>query len=554
MTGFVLKFMPRRGQRQPSEFTLLVGILSAFFTLGVWQHSKVAALDRAHAVFDLRADELARALAARADDYKQVLRGARGLFDAGRDVGTKEWRSYVQALDIGGLNMGIETMAVLRVVDAAAVGQFVAERRRDPETPAFALHLLSPRDQYVVISLIEPDRMRRMLAVGFDFGAEPKRAAALSLARDTGSPAATAPLRLLSEPTGGEANFSIYMPIYRPGMPTQSVEERRRAVWAYVGCAVRVERMVQGVVAGLEQSMEANVLREIAFGIQDVTDPQAPRDLYPPSAPRPDNGFVKRITIDVLGRQWSVEAFALPEPLSSASGNYPLVVACVVALFGVLCTGLTYTLGVLQQSRADLRLANVQLAKSEADLHRLAHSNSLTNLPNRRQFFRFGTAEWSRARRHHRPFAVLMIDVDHFKKINDLHGHAVGDDALRAMADICKETLRDGDLIARMGGEEFAAILTETDLANARVVAERLRQAVAELTVATPEGISLSCTVSVGVATPTDADDTLNDVVARADRALYAAKAAGRNLVMSQDSPVQVELAFDDGALPGGGR
>lgn len=168
-------------------------------------------------------------------------------------------------------------------------------------------------------------------------------------------------------------------------------------------------------------------------------------------------------------------------------------------------------------------------ALEEVLRYRACH-DGLTDLANREYFFERGEMELERAGRFGRPLAVLMIDIDHFKPINDTYGHATGDRALRAVAQACRDALREVDNVGRIGGEEFAALLPETDPKGAEQVATRLRQAVSELQIEGENG-PLRLTVSIGVATLTEGDRSLDDLLRRADRALYTAKREGRNRV-----------------------
>jgi diguanylate cyclase (GGDEF)-like protein len=136
----------------------------------------------------------------------------------------------------------------------------------------------------------------------------------------------------------------------------------------------------------------------------------------------------------------------------------------------------------------------------------------------------------TRYRRYHRPLSLLMLDIDYFKSVNDRHGHGVGDDVIVYVAQLCRLQIRDSDMAARIGGEEFAIILPETGLEEAWVVAERLRVAVAERPVPSGGG-AVVITVSVGLA---EADITMSDpseLIMRADEGLYSAKLGGRNRV-----------------------
>jgi len=172
----------------------------------------------------------------------------------------------------------------------------------------------------------------------------------------------------------------------------------------------------------------------------------------------------------------------------------------------------------------------------EADLARRATTDDLTGLSNRRHFWDLAGREFSRARRYGRSLAVLAADLDHFKQVNDTHGHAVGDEVLRAFAVRAEASLREADVIGRTGGEEFMVLLPETTLEGARGAAERLREAICSSAFDTSAG-HLPVTISVGGAMVDFETEAEVDVAAqRADRALYAAKAAGRNRVaMDED-------------------
>ncbi len=166
----------------------------------------------------------------------------------------------------------------------------------------------------------------------------------------------------------------------------------------------------------------------------------------------------------------------------------------------------------------------------EEEIIEMATTDSLTGVNNRRNFFEKASDEFVRSRRYESPLSVIMIDIDHFKSINDSFGHHVGDQVLKAMAQSSVLNLRETDIIGRIGGEEFAAILVKTDAQTALEVAERLRRKISELSVST-EGDSVRFTVSIGL-TSKKHDDTLEDVVNRADKALYMAKEKGRNCVV----------------------
>ena len=170
----------------------------------------------------------------------------------------------------------------------------------------------------------------------------------------------------------------------------------------------------------------------------------------------------------------------------------------------------------------------------EAYLKNIANSDALTGVGNRRYFLEEGKKEYARAQRYAQPLSLLMMDIDKFKNINDTYGHDIGDIALKALTDICCETIRDSDIFARLGGEEFATIMPGTDIDGAFKLAERLRVAIEAMVTPTPKG-DIRFTASMGVtamrASAQEGED-IEIMLNRSDKGLYAAKEGGRNRVV----------------------
>ena len=178
--------------------------------------------------------------------------------------------------------------------------------------------------------------------------------------------------------------------------------------------------------------------------------------------------------------------------------------------------------------------AALQMKRRQDDLRRenllldsVSRTDALTGLANRRRLETDIEVLTSVARRHDQPFSVALVDVDHFKIVNDTYGHSAGDEVLREIADRLCGTLRTEDVAGRWGGEEFLLLLPMTDLEGATVVGERLRQRIAGQPVLLGSGAAIDVRISVGIAVGCD----VPDVLLRADAALYRAKAGGRNLV-----------------------
>ena len=176
-------------------------------------------------------------------------------------------------------------------------------------------------------------------------------------------------------------------------------------------------------------------------------------------------------------------------------------------------------------------LKELERLKSEAE--QLARIDMLTGVSNRRDFTEKAEISFAHFKRHKNPLSVIMLDADHFKRINDNYGHHVGDQVLQQLGSTLKNTLRTSDISGRLGGEEFAAVLPETNLEQAQLLAERLRAEIEKIQIHTDNG-EVHCTASFGVA-QTNTDDSFHALFKRADDAMYRAKAEGRNRVEVMD-------------------
>lgn len=261
-----------------------------------------------------------------------------------------------------------------------------------------------------------------------------------------------------------------------------------------------------------------------------------------------------RITAPLVKLRRAAESKEVSRTGIPTLGNYPEVAVLSSSLAGLVAQERRYReeLTDLNQSlerrvdqrTADLSRANAALLsemqerqRAEAERERLVLQlreltlhDPLTGVLNRRGLDQAFERALARSRRFGEPLSILLADIDHFKRVNDTHGHAAGDAVLRAVSDRCKRELRDVDAIARLGGEEFVMLLSAVDEATARSVAERVRHAISREPVEV-EDRPIHATASFGIAAVREGESRLDDALHRADTALYAAKAAGRNCV-----------------------
>jgi diguanylate cyclase (GGDEF)-like protein len=212
-----------------------------------------------------------------------------------------------------------------------------------------------------------------------------------------------------------------------------------------------------------------------------------------------------------------------------------------LSTFEMLLRGYRENNAVLVETNAMLRQAKAAAELANRELERLATIDPLTGVSNRRHFHALAALEIERAVRFGQPLSALTIDVDHFKSINDMHGHISGDAALRRLVETAREELRGNDLLARMGGDEFVALLPNTDVLGALTIAERLRSRTVGLTIEC-EGHRFSIAISVGIAGFSTGEETIDSTLARADQALYRAKTEGRNRVSLAAQPASKQV------------
>ncbi|MFX1676340.1 diguanylate cyclase [Paraburkholderia sp. A2WS-5] len=241
--------------------------------------------------------------------------------------------------------------------------------------------------------------------------------------------------------------------------------------------------------------------------------------------------FARLLVDDTNWVRMQAEDTMDPEPFQTRSGVRHMLVHCTrlpaLAEPGdddpllVVLTDITHQHLLLKQLQTD------------------ADFDPLTGLANRRYFEKAAGQAVAHARRHHRPLSVLALDLDYFKRVNDTWGHAIGDRVLAVTSRVFEHALREDDLAARIGGEEFTAILLDTPEERARMVAERIRHALQDTPIELDDGGTLTQTCSIGIACYDEAEDSLEATLKRADAALYAAKHAGRNRVQRWSAEIK---------------
>ncbi|HWN73389.1 MAG TPA: diguanylate cyclase [Solirubrobacterales bacterium] len=359
----------------------------------------------------------------------------------------------------------------------------IRERRFGP-----VLRRATPRPVYFPVTF-GTSEVRAGKLRGFDLASDPLRARILNHARDTGEVTVTPLVRLLIGGTG----VNVFRPVYRDGAPVATVAERRRALTGFIAGSFRVGNIADAALAVLPQNVKVQVRsgRSIAFGPTGELDDAA------------------TVPIHIADRTWML---AVEEP-----GGPPLGLPIALAVLGISMAALLASLIVGWGRSERMR-----------ELERQASQDSLTGLANRRRFEEDLAATMARGRRDGSTGALLMLDLDSFKQVNDSQGHPAGDQLIKEIAETLRQRTRASDSLARLGGDEFAVILPRCSREEARIAAEAIAT---EIRRRHQDGAD-RMTVSVGVAMfGEDPRTSVATVVSEADAAMYAAKDGGRDQV-----------------------
>ena len=369
--------------------------------------------------------------------------------------------------------------------------------------------------------------------MGLDLVFSPERMDSKWRARDAGDPVASGLFRVI--PSSGDSalpvGFAITVPVYRGGIIPGTLSQRQEQIEGFVYMVSDLKILLQD---------ELRDLREQGFNLT-ISQEGRPESSFGLSVGPATGLSAERRTL-IYGTPWIIRLDATKQFIAAQKSAEDDLLPWLVTLIGVI---IFVFLFVLQRNVTNLQLARKELIASNSLLHHsqqqlkeLVVHDPLTNLFNRRGFLERAIPELARSRRYRLPLALLMLDLDHFKQVNDLWGHHIGDVVLQRLGHLLEDSTRATDVVARLGGEEFVILLSHTRLEEAVEIAERLRREVADLahhpegpdsgaSVGKPE---LRITLSIGCAMAEPGLD-LDGLLALADSALYASKAGGRNRV-----------------------
>ena len=531
-SAFSLGFLGRWG-----AWIVLVTLLLTTFT--TWYIARGEMTKRAQARFDFRVKTIESEIHERLKAYEYLLRGCSGLFAASDKVTRREWQTYVTSLDINQHYQGLQGIGFSKRILPSEKETHIRQIRAEG-FPQYDIKPGGERPEFTSIIFLEPFDWRNQRAFGYDMFSEPVRKEAMTRARDTGLAAMSGKVTLLQEAsTDVQAGFLMYLPVYRKGEQPKILEKRREELAGYVYSPFRVNNFMQGILAEKQGYAELQIfdgdkpLKETLLYISGKAERALDHSGHHHFA-------TYQSILEYAGHRWLlvfVSSKYFEENIETGLTNFILLLGITVSLllFGIVLS-LTRSRGqaiAMANITLDLEKANIGLRKeitnrkqAEENIKQMVYHDSLTGLPNRKLFSdRLGIA-LAQAQRNKKEIGIAMLDLDHFKGVNDTLGHNVGDLLLKATAERLSAALRKGDTVARFAGDEFLLILPDLKfIEDAIQVAQKIVDRFSKPFLVGTHQVLV--TTSIGIAVyPNDGIDE-GILLKNADIAMYQAKQAG---------------------------
>ena len=492
---------------------------AAALTVAGWIGLERSRFDEARVQFERRTETAEAAIRTRMLAYEQVLRSGAARIASSPATSRQEWRDFIAQLQLDERFPGIQSIGYAERVRSGERAAHL-KRLRAEGLAEYEIRPTGERPMYVPIVYNEPFVGRNARVVGFDMYADATRRAAMDRARDAADVAISGKVVLAGEAYRGtqaqQPGFVMYVPVFRREARSLAREERTEALAGFVFSPFRMHDLMRGILdEGVLQVLDMRVYDEPEPTIaNELIDTRTAWRVTPNHAAPPM--FSRQVIFPMPGRVWTIRFVSRPEFDAALQRERP---------WGVLVAAIL--------ASAVLFLLTVALVAAWNRAHHLSMRDPLTGLYNRRYLEETMGREMPRARRLGESVGVIVLDIDHFKRLNDTFGHDAGDFVLERTGEMLRAATRNSDIACRFGGEEFAVILPGASLKVARMRAEGIRASLEAMTFDFAGRALGPLTLSAGVAAmPPHAQDW-TQALQQADRALYTAKAAGRNRVLA---------------------
>ena len=504
-----------RGHRVGWLLPWIVLVVALTTTALEWRSERNDAMEELKNDFDFRARGTHYRIDARMQAYEQILRGVKSLLITSSRVTESNFRAYVQSQHLEDHYPGSQGIGFAEIN---------ASRKRSSNS-------LATRELFVPAKYVVSFVGDALNNVGHDIYWNPVRRAAMEKARDTGkavySGKVLLPLGVNDNPSI-QSGFYMFLPIYKKEVSLETVEERRASITGWVYMPFRMVDLMTGILG--ETATDIDI--EIHDG-EEISDSTM---MYDPDASgaggKSDAFFVDTTSMELGEHIWSIVIVSLAGFESRLDARSPKIVIYVGIPLSLLLSILAW-LVVRDRTRAvqTAEAINRELAermRAEARLQYMAHHDALTDLPNRTLFSDRLKQGLAQAKRDKGILALLFLDLDHFKPINDTYGHAVGDLLLKEMALRMRKCVREADTVSRIGGDEFLVLLPTVETSqDAMRVAEKMLVALSQAFVLDGRDLHISGSIGIAIYPENGSNEIL--LTHHADTAMYYAKSDGRN-------------------------
>lgn len=512
---------------------LLVFAIAMSATLILWQVEVNEESEQLAIRFDANIQGIHRAIEGRLRSHEQVLRGGAGLFSSLGTVSRQQWSAYVEPLSLGSNYPGIQGLGFAQYVPQDEKNAFLRKIRAQ-NLPDYAIRPEGQRAIYCPVTYLEPGNERNLKALGFDMLSEPNRQAAMLSARDTGQTTITGKLKLVSEASSSPFyGFLMYLPVFRPGLPTLTEEQRQQALLGFVNTPIRLEKLLLGMLDRQSYPIHLKIYdgNAVSDGALMFDDQTGKNSLPTPTTDlQASNSLTQVVNMKIFNREWALE-FSTPLQHWTHANAIAWMVLASGSAISLLLAALTYFL------TARIRL----IQHSERHYFELANFDSLTGLPNRAMFQDRLERNLLQSEREQLKLALLFLDIDNFKDINDTFGHHVGDDLLKEVAIRLQSCVRKYDTLARLGGDEFTIILY--DLQSSESTGKIAQNIIDRMAApfALPDGLHY-VSASIGITLYPSDHHNAAELLKNADQAMYSAKQRGRNQFQYFENEMQLAV------------
>ena len=494
-------------------------LLGLSLTGVAWYHAATDDGEKSLAAFNRHAQDASRSIQNHIKVYFGVLHSAGSFFAGSNSVARAEWEQYVNFLNPAETYPGIEGMGFIRCIPNGQKIKFesLVRHENSKRTADYTIRPLGARETYYPVEYFSPP-LAGLNLEGLDHGAYPAGLKALKRARDSGTVTVSDDLPYAK---GREHDHPILFifPIYRNGLPATTVDERQKAILGFVYARVNVKNLVRAAISssvsdeislkifeGGDSNQETPNLDK-AHLIYDADPSDVPHALN--TTHKPHHQAIEKVGID--GTHWLFYASSRPGGVVEERDNLPWFILLAGSLLSISASAV-----------ASLSNHRKQL------IQQLAYCDHLTSLPNRRLFQDRFQQALANAQRYGTGMALLFLDLDKFKHINDSLGHETGDKVLKAVADRLTSCLREGDTLSRLGGDEFVVLLfniaSEEDITS---VAQKIIDIISEPIPMNGRVLQIGCSIGISIF-PKDGAD-YDALLKNADAAMYRAKENGRN-------------------------